>query len=213
MYVTEAGETEWLANSRYDGKTGKLLLATHHFSVYGIGYQTPAAFTDVAAKHWARQDITFAAAHGLLTGVGRQRFAPGEDMTRAMVWSVLYRMSGSPGTTHAPLWYADAQAWAMAEKLSDGTNPTGSVTRQELATLLYRYYVSAQTGGKKGPASADLSGFTDRAEIAAFAADGMNWAVSNGILTGNHGQLNPLGNATRAEVAAILHRSMENSIR
>ncbi|MEG1396948.1 MAG: S-layer homology domain-containing protein, partial [Oscillospiraceae bacterium] len=109
-------------------------------------------------------------------------------------------MAGSPGKTVAPTtWYSDAQKWAMAESVSDGNRPTEDVTREQLATILYRY-------AKAAAVTADMSGFTDTGDISTFAKDGMSWAVANKILQGSAGKLNPQETATRAEVAAMLQR-------
>ncbi|MEG0597725.1 MAG: S-layer homology domain-containing protein, partial [Oscillospiraceae bacterium] len=177
-------------------KDGKIAFETGHFSRYAIGY---LPFTDVKAD-WAYESIVYAYQNQLFSGVGENKFAPTDNMNRAMLWTVLYRMAGSPNQTENPAnWYADAQAWAMAEKISDGTNPDGNITREQLATILFRYAKAAAT-------AADMSGFTDTSDISGFAKDGMSWAVESRILQGNSGKLNPAGNATRAEVAAMLQR-------
>ncbi|MEG1578328.1 MAG: S-layer homology domain-containing protein, partial [Oscillospiraceae bacterium] len=191
-YLDDAGKLSPIQGKYEDGF---VTFTVGHFSRYAIGY---LPFTDVKAD-WAYESIVYAYQNKLLSGVGNEKFAPVDNMTRAMLWTVLYRAAGSPAKTDNANWYADAQAWAMAEKISDGTNPTGNVTRQELATILYRH-------AKSTAVQADISGFSDMAEVAEWAADGMNWAVANGILKGIGDKLNPAGNATRAQVATMLQR-------
>ncbi|MEG2958479.1 MAG: S-layer homology domain-containing protein, partial [Oscillospiraceae bacterium] len=157
-------------------------------------------FTDVKTSDWFYGDVNFVSSNGLMTGTGKTTFSPLTDTARSMVWAVLYRMAGSPGKTVAPTtWYSDAQKWAMAEAVSDGNRPTEDVTREQLATILYRY-------AKAAAVTADMSGFTDTGDISTFAKDGMSWAVANKILQGSAGKLNPQETATRAEVAAMLQR-------
>ncbi|MEG2679462.1 MAG: MBG domain-containing protein, partial [Oscillospiraceae bacterium] len=140
-YTLKEGEspefvTVWLLNDA--GKLipieakytdGKIAFETGHFSRYAIGY---LPFTDVKAD-WAYESIVYAYQNKLFSGVGDDKFAPTDNMNRAMLWTVLYRMAGSPGKTEIPAnWYADAQAWAIANDISDGTNPTGDITREQL---------------------------------------------------------------------------------
>ncbi|MEG1858413.1 MAG: S-layer homology domain-containing protein, partial [Pseudoflavonifractor sp.] len=213
-YTLKAGEnpefvTVWLLddagklipiNAKY--ADGKITFETGHFSRYAIGY---LPFTDVNAD-WAYESIVYAYNNQLFSGVGNDSFAPADNMSRAMLWSVLYRMAGAPAKTDAPaLWYTDAQKWAIAEGISDGSNPMGNVTREQLATILYRY-------AKATAASADMSGFTDTAAISGFAKDATSWAVATGILNGSAGKLNPQGNATRAEVAVVMERFMQSAL-
>ncbi|MEG1579267.1 MAG: S-layer homology domain-containing protein, partial [Oscillospiraceae bacterium] len=179
---------------------GKVTFATGHFSRYAVGY---LPFTDVA-DDWAYEAVVFAYNNQLFSGVGSDKFAPAANMTRGMLWSVLYRMAGSPGKTDAPLWYADAQKWAITETISDGSNPTDYVTREQLATILYRF-------AKGKVQKADMSAFADAAQISPFAKDSVSWAVANKILQGDHGSLDPQGNATRAQVAAIFQRFAEQT--
>ncbi|MEG0049600.1 MAG: S-layer homology domain-containing protein [Clostridia bacterium] len=177
---------------------GKVTFTTGHFSRYAIGY---LPFTDVA-DDWAYEAVVFAYNNQLFSGVGSDKFAPAANMTRGMLWSVLYRMAGSPGKTDDPLWYADAKKWAITETISDGSNPTDYVTREQLTTILYRF-------AKGKVQKADMSVFADTAQISPFAKDGVSWAVASKILQGDHGSLDPQGNATRAQVAAILQRFAE----
>ncbi len=157
-------------------------------------------FTDVAKGGWYESGVTFVVSKGLFNGVGANQFAPQQNMTRAMLMTVLARLDGQ-STDGGATWYAKGMAWAVAQGVSDGTNPEGNITREQLVTMLYRY--------AKSPAvdAADMAKFVDANAVSDWAADAMRWAVRNGILTGKDGaRLDPQGTATRAEVATILQR-------
>ena len=104
-------------------------------------------------------------------------------------------------------WYAAGREWAMKNGISDGTNMEANITREQLATILFRYVV--YKGLDLVTLEDNLSRFSDRNEISSYAVSAMNWAVGQGLVKGSGGKLNPKGNATRAQVAAILHRFCE----
>jgi len=160
-------------------------------------------FTDVLPADWFYSAVQYVYANGLMTGETASSFAPNAPMTRAMVWTVLGRLSGADVNGGAP-WYANAQAWAVSAGVSDGTDPDGSITREQLVTMLYRQAESPA-------APADLSGFKDRAAVSDWAAPAVQWAVASGLLLGDNGNLNPTASASRAEVAALLMRFCQNA--
>ncbi len=165
--------------------------------------ETTANFTDVLESYWASAYIAAAVEKGLFTGVTDTTFDPEGQMTRAMLFTVLHRMSGKAGETTGELWYSAAMEWSRSEGISDGTNPNRDITREELIAMLYRYAGSSGVTG-------DLTAFGDADSVSEWAADAMNWAVKQGILTGNSaGLLDPDGPATRAQVAAMLMRYLE----
>ena len=118
-----------------------------------------------------------------------------------MLMTILARYAGED-TTGGAIWYEKGMNWAKANGVSDGTNPTVNITREQLVTMLYRYAGSPAANGS-------LDGFSDAASVSAYAVNAMHWAVANGIVNGSNGKLNPQDNATRAEVAAILMRFCE----
>ena len=157
------------------------------------------AFSDVPATHWAYSAVEYVVDKGLFNGTSATTFSPETPMTRAMFFTVLARMDGVD-TTGGTTWYDKALAWAVSEGISDGTNPEATITREQLAVMLYRYSGSPE-------AQASLSTFSDAASVSDWAQDGMNWAVAQGILTGKTGGLlDPQGTASRAEVATMLMR-------
>lgn len=170
----------------FDGDTVKILDNTQKYG-------------DVAANHWAKDNIDYVTSRGLFVGVDDENFAPETSMTRAMIVSVLQRYAGDT-TSASGDWYEGARQWAMENGISDGTNMNGNVTREQLVTMLYRYIGSPQVVGS-------LADYSDDASVSPYAEQAMVWAVRNGIIGGMTADtLAPQGLATRAQVAAILER-------
>ena len=153
-------------------------------------------------NHWAKDEVSFVAARELFNGVGGNRFDVSGSMTRGMVNTVLARLAGA-NTEGGAKWYDKGTAWARANGISDGTNPTAPVTREQLATMLYRFAGSPDVRG-------DLT-FKDAANISNYAKDAMLWAVQKGILNGvDDNRAAPGAEAERAQVAAMLARYIRN---
>ena len=158
-----------------------------------------------------------------MNGTGTNTFEPESTMTRAMLVTVLWRYANAPKPGANPFtdvpngkWYTDAVAWAADNGVVNGVGdgkfePDGSVTREQMATILYRY---AQKVGIDTSKHTELSAFPDANRVSAYARAPMQWIVAEGVIGGSreNGQdwLNPQGNATRAEVATILMRFIEN---
>ena len=156
----------------------------------------------------------------LMDGTSSTTFAPFMTTNRAMVVTILWRLEGQPETdatlsftdVESGVWYTDAVRWAASEGIVKGYSdtvfaPNDTVTREELATILYRY---AQSKGYDVSAKGDLTTFTDGAKTSSWAAEAMEWAVGSGLLSGRtSGVLDPAGTATRAEVARILQNFCE----
>lgn len=184
--------------------------------------ETPvAAFVDVADSDWYADAVQYVFANGLMAGTSDTTFSPNATTTRAMIVTILYRLEGTPavtGTTAftdvaAGQYYADAVAWAAQNGIVSGTSattfsPDGVITREQMAAILYRY---AQYKGYDVTAKADLSVFTDAAQVSTYATDAMAWANASGLISGTSATtLSPAGSATRAQVATILMRFCEN---
>lgn len=184
--------------------------------------ETPvAAFVDVADSDWYADAVQYVFANGLMAGTSDTTFSPNATTTRAMIVTILYRLEGTPavtGTTAftdvaAGQYYADAVAWAAQNGIVSGTSattfsPDGVITREQMAAILYRY---AQHKGYDVTAKADLSVFTDAAQVSTYATDAMAWANASGLISGTSATtLSPAGSATRAQVATILMRFCEN---
>lgn len=123
-------------------------------------------------------------------------------MTRAMVMTVLARFDGVD-TSGGTVWYEKGMEWSKAAGVSNGADPDRPVTREQLVTMLYRYVGAPGVSGT-------LDGFPDAGQVSDYAKTAMRWAVETGLIQGANGLLNPQGNATRAEVAAILSRFCTN---
>ena len=159
-------------------------------------------FDDVSDNAWYASAVRYAVENGLMNGTGTGKFSPAASTTRGMVMTILARMAGAD-TSGTP-WYAAGMNWAKANGVSDGTNTTASITREQLVTMLFRY--AAAHGMESVTLEENLSRFTDKASVSAWAVPAMNWAVGQGLIEGSNGLLRPQANASRAEVAAILMR-------
>lgn len=159
---------------------------------------------DDTKDHWSRDEVNFVAARELFNGVGGNQFGVSQPMTRGMVNTVLARLADvdtTPGQGQA--WYEVGTDWAKKNGISDGTNPTAPVTREQLATLLYRYAGSPSVSGTLHAA--------DAASVSDYAGDALLWANQNGIVNGvGSNTIAPKDNAQRAQVAAMLARYLQN---
>ena len=177
-------------------------------------------FTDVSTSDWFYSDVMFVYENGLFSGTDSRSFSPNASMTRAMLVTVLYRLEGEPvGTGSSSFsdvrsgsYYEKAVAWAAANGIVTGTgstsfSPDAKVTREQLAAILYRYAQYKKLGTDAG---AKLDSFSDAGNVSGYASEALSWAVSEGLINGASGRLMPKGDATRAQVAAILHRFVEN---
>lgn len=177
-------------------------------------------FTDVSTSDWFYSDVMFVYENGLFSGTDSRSFSPNASMTRAMLVTVLYRLEGEPAGTgsssfsdvYSGSYYEKAVAWAAANGIVTGTgstsfSPDAKVTREQLAAILYRY---AQYKKLDTDAGAKLDSFSDAGNVSGYASEALSWAVSEGLINGASGRLMPKGDATRAQVAAILHRFVEN---
>lgn len=159
---------------------------------------------DDTKDHWSRDEVNFVAARELFNGVGGNQFGVSQPMTRGMVNTVLARLAGVDTTpSQGQAWYEVGTDWAKKNGISDGTNPTAPVTREQLATLLYRYAGSPSVSGTLHA--------TDAASVSDYAEDALLWANQNGIVNGvGSNTIAPKDNAQRAQVAAMLARYLQN---
>ena len=157
------------------------------------------AYTDVSPYAWYAEAVEYVTVQGLMNGVGEGEFAPSATVTRAMVWTVLARMDGED-TEGGSTWYSKARTWAMENGVSDGANPEAAITREQLATMLYRYCGSPAVSGS-------LSGYADGSSVSDWAEDAMLWAIEQGLIEGvGDNKLAPAADTTRAQLAQILMR-------
>ena len=154
-------------------------------------------------NHWAKDEVSFVAARELFNGIGNNLFGVSGEMTRGMVNTVLARLAGA-NTEGGAKWYDKGTEWARTNGISDGTNPTAPVTREQLAAMLYRF--------AGAPAVSGALNFNDANTVSEYARSALLWATQNGILNGVGGNLAaPAALAERAQVAAMLARYLRSA--
>ena len=177
-------------------------------------------FTDVSEKDWFYGDVMFVYENGLMLGTSKTLFSPHGTATRGMMATILWRMEGSPvpkgknsfTDVEAGKWYADATTWTAENSIfagygKDKFGPDDPITREQLAAIFYRY---ADYKGYDLTVKGNLDKFKDADKITDYAKTAMQWAVGSGLVKGKSGNLlDPQGTATRAEIAAMLHRFIE----
>ena len=150
--------------------------------------------------HWAKDEIDFVSARGLVNGMSATIYAPNASTTRAQLWTILARQNGAD-LTGGNTWYEKAQNWAKDKGVSDGANPNAAINRAQMVTMLWRAVGQPTAGG--------TANFTD-VPTDSYYAQAVAWAVENGITTGvGNGHFDPTGTCTRAQIAAFLARSMK----
>ncbi len=178
--------------------------------------ENPNGFYDLEKGSWYEDSVNFMVEQGLMNGVGNGRFNPMGNVTRAMLVTILYRAEGEPSVAGLPnpfadvpqTWYTDAVVWAADRGIVTGVkpdrfNPDGNITREQIATILYRY-----EGSPEAPDT--LPPFADNRNISAYALRPMNWAITEGLINGvGGGFLAPEKTATRAQIATILARYLQ----
>lgn len=212
---TKTGEIVKLSVPTEDGMTVKL-----DGSANLVLEDRSKNFTDTN-NHWAEDAIDFATAHGMFSGTSATTFTPDGTMTRGMIAVVLHNFDDNPDhaftgsfeDVHPTSWYADGIHWMVDSGIAGGYGDgrfgaEDKITREQLATFLYNF---AKVKGYDVSGRADLGRFTDGSSVSSYATETMSWAVDNGLFGGmGDGTLAPQGNATRAQVATILMRFVEN---
>jgi hypothetical protein len=226
-YVDNAGNITKVPTF-YDAETGMLTFVIPHLSVYAV-FDTWVAdainkvFADVSASDWFYGDVKYVYTNKLFMGTSEIAFSPNQGMTRGMFATVLYRLAGEPAYSEVSAfkdipeneYYAIPVAWAAAQNLVKGYSderfgPNDPVAREQMALILMNYALST---GLDVSDAADLSAFIDAESVSDWAERAVSWANAAGLLNGSGGKLMPAGNATRAEVAAVLHRFALGSTR
>ena len=195
VVIVHADGTEEIVRTSIVTKNGVALELTSSATVKV--YDNSKFFSDIPAANWASDAVAFVSSRELFNGTGANTFSPNAPMTRQMLMTVLARLDGTDTSGNA---YAKGMEWAIRNGVSNGSDPEGKITREQLATMLWRYAGSPYVSGR-------MTGFADADQISGYAADAMLWATKAGIIGGKgNGQLDPKGYATRAEVAAMLMR-------
>ena len=223
-YDEDAGKMVYQAAALVD-EDGNVALPFDHASQYALVLDSKShdlPFTDLAADAWYTDAVAYVYRHDLMAGYGENLFGPDDDLSRAQLCQIIYNMEGQPATSGSSVftdvadgaWYADAVTWAASQGIVGGYGgglfgPEDNITREQLASILYRY---AQAKGYDTSVGEDTNilSYTDALEISEYAIPAMQWACGAGIMEGNAGYLTPQGDATRAQVATMLMRFCEN---
>ncbi len=219
-YVSDDGSVTYIRAKYVDGK---VVFTTNHFSVYMITTLHAAAFEDVDLNKWYMPYVDYVAEYGLMNGTADTEFSPNETTSRAMIVTILHRLEGTPGVNYAmsfndveaDTWYTEAVRWAAAEGIVNGYDaecfgPNDAITREQMATILYRYAQYKGYDVSVGEETNILS-YVDALEIGEYAVPAMQWACGAGLINGvSEDTLQPQGNAIRAQAAAILTRFCKN---
>lgn len=227
VYYVDARGNLVNMQAKYDPVTKMAYFTTTHLSVYMIVYEESAVhicpsarYIDVDQSQWYHEAVDFAIENGLFVGTSDTTFEPNTAMSRAMLVTVLWRLEGNPAVSAAGsfadvagnAWYANAVAWASANKIVSGYGnglfgPNDNITREQMAAVLRGY---AEFKGYDVAAADNLTAFSDAGDVSAWALTSMKWAVAEKLIGGMTATtLAPRGNATRAQVATILMRFIE----
>ena len=205
--IVKADGTEEVIKTSLTTETGVAVTLSDGDTVKVV--DNSKTFDDVSDNHWGAEAVAFASSRGLFAGTSATTFAPDTAMTRAMIVTVLARFEGVDTTTGST-WYEAGRQWAMQNGVSDGTNMDASLTREQLATMLYRYAQSKGYDTTQGGMA--VREYADFEQISDYAVEAMTWAVNTGLISGTSTTtLSPQGEATRAQVATILMRFIEGN--
>ena len=219
LTVTDRSGNRVTVTANPDG-TYRFVMPASQVTVSAVFAPAQLPFTDVTEANWYYDEVYYVWANGLMQGTSATTFGPNVDTTRAMVVTILWRLEGEPASGYdmdysdvaGGAWYAGAVRWATEHGIVNGSEgqfyPGGTVTREQLAAMLYRY---AQYKGYDLTAGGDLSGFADAGAVSGWAETSLAWAVGQGLLQGSDSQVDPQGSAIRAQTAAILMRFCENT--
>ena len=225
-YIADDGTVSQVKGAAYDASTGLVTFTTNHFSNYAIGYDTTAAwvnpFTDVSSSAWYYSYVKNACAKDLFTGTSKTAFSPNAGMTRAMFVTVLGRMASVDASKYTTSkfsdvssgsWYGGYVAWATEKGIVSGMgsgkfSPNASITREQMATILLKYY-TAIGEGPTGTSTTKLT-YSDAGQISSWAVEGVKFCTTKGLLNGySNGSFGPAKTATRAEVAVITSKAAQ----
>ena len=176
-------------------------------------------FRDVSSSSWYYYPVGYTYVNDLIKGTSPNTFAPNIPTTRAMIVTILWRSEGEPSAPASSFrdltqdWYRTAVNWAALEGIVNGYSatqyaPNDNITREQMVTILYRY--SDTYKGYDVSATTSLVSFPDASKVSSWAVDAMKWAVAEGYINGSDGKLMPRGEATRAQLATVLYRYLED---
>ena len=204
--LVRANGTEEIVKTSVAAQNGVVLTVSDGDTIKVV--DNSKSFSDVSSTYWGADAVDFVTSRELFNGTSASTFSPNSAMDRAMIVTVLARFAGVDTSTGST-WYEAGVQWAKSTGISDGSDLTGSVTREQLATMLYRY-AQSQGLGFTGTWAFSLD-YADADQVSEYAYEAMCWMTMNGIFDGvGDNMLDPAGTATRAQVATILMRFIEN---
>lgn len=220
-YIADDGSLTLVPNAVYDAASGTVTFGVKHFSKYGVGYRK-VSFGDVSG--WSEPYVTYLASRGVVSGVAEDRFAPKREVTRAEMAALLAKLEGIDTAGYkgssftdvaASAWHAPYIQWAMEAGIVSGSGgkyrPADTITREELAVMIYRY--AAYAGLELPAAGAQYASFADSSQISGWAADAVRALQQAGIISGTSGnRFNPQGTATREEAAKMIAVLLQYSL-
>ena len=224
VYVDKEEKAFRIDPSAYDVNSGSVIFATNHLSIYGVGYTAPSERFDDTKNHWAKDFIDYVVGRGLLDGSKENKFYPNEKMTRGMLVTALGKLAGVNVKKYETNSFTDVQndssyrpyiEWAYSKGViygigNDKFAPDKSITREEMAVIFERY---AKVTGCKIPVTREASSYEDKENIGTEYRAAVKAMQQAGIMMGIDGnKFNPKGNATRAEVSAMLSRYIKMMI-
>lgn len=221
-YLSDTHDLAVIPNALYDAASETVKFSTSHFSTYAVGYND-VTFSDVSETAWYYDAVTFIAAREITNGTGNNMFSPDANMTRAMLATILYRLSGDEGRytntfsdVASGMWYEQAVVWAAENGITMGVgnscfSPENNITREQMLVFHYRYAQYAGLDVSVGEETNILS-YNDALNISDYAYKAMQWAFGAGIINGDgNGYLNPGASATRAQIAKITAVFIQNT--
>lgn len=223
-YESKAVLVDGVSVGAADSYTFKNVKRAHTIAAFFTEKKVVNPFGDMGNSDWFYDDVMYVYQNGLMNGTASDTFSPNGSMTRGMFVAVLYRLSGDTGSypsgfTDVPSgkWYENAVAWAAQNGISDGVGnnrfaPDSGITREQLAVLLYDYAKYKGYDVSIGE-NINILSYKDALNISDYAYPALRWACGAGIMKGDSGYLSPNGQATRAQVAAMLARFVENADR
>ncbi|MHC1722355.1 MAG: immunoglobulin-like domain-containing protein [Aminipila sp.] len=218
-YINQEGTMEKLSDAKYN--SGNVVFTTSHFSYYAVGYEEPLKFADVKSGAWYTEAVDYVVKNNLMDGVSATSFKPDDNTTRAMLATIIYNAEGKQTAMGESLftdvkkdaWYGSSVIWTSEKEIVKGINqnqfmPTGNVTREQVAVMLYNYAKFKKLNTEVNKAA--IENMIDSKNVSLWAKEAVTWTLDKKIMRGKgNNVLDPKGNATRAEIAQMIKNFIE----
>nr|WP_315019782.1 immunoglobulin-like domain-containing protein [uncultured Aminipila sp.] len=218
-YISNEGTMIKVSGAKYISENVEF--TTSHFSYYAVGYEEPLKFTDVKSGAWYTEAVDYVVKNNLMNGVSATSFKPDDNTTRAMLATIIYNAEGKQNVKEESsftdvkkdAWYGSSVIWTSEKEIVKGMNdnmfmPTGNVTREQVAVMLYNYAKFKKLNTEVNKAA--IGKMTDSEEVSSWAKEAVTWTLDKKIMKGKGNNfLDPKGNATRAEIAQMIKNLIE----